>query len=334
MVHQSNKTTLVYQTKPVGFNSAVEASACYIEYAGKTLFLLRACHKPEGGKWGVPGGKVEQSETSLEAAIRETFEETGIVIADSQINFVSTLYIRKPNIDYSFHMFQITLNQLPKVTLNPEHEDYRWLTPQDLLNYPIMSGGLEALNHYIALTNKPKIPRTPFFFIRHGETDANTDPDIKDVDADLPLNSKGIDQAFMAKKIAENLPLKTVCSSPIQRAKQTKDIIVSSMQLDDFEIEGLSECKAYIWKKMVHIEKGSNFHVCNEVNQFLNKALAGIASALEKESPTLIVAHGGIHWALCYYLSIENHLWKIGNCKLVHFMPVDTEGWKAEVIDL
>jgi len=35
-------------------------------------------------KWGMPGGKVENNESLHVAVVRETFEETGIVIADPQ----------------------------------------------------------------------------------------------------------------------------------------------------------------------------------------------------------------------------------------------------------
>jgi len=42
----------VYRIKPPNFSPTVEVSACYVESSGKFLFLKRAGHKSEGGKWG------------------------------------------------------------------------------------------------------------------------------------------------------------------------------------------------------------------------------------------------------------------------------------------
>jgi 8-oxo-dGTP pyrophosphatase MutT (NUDIX family) len=47
------------------------------------VLLLKKIKGPEGiaGKWNAPGGKIEDGETSLAAIMRETIEETGLVIA-------------------------------------------------------------------------------------------------------------------------------------------------------------------------------------------------------------------------------------------------------------
>lgn len=325
-------TTFVFRVKPQDFSPVVEVAACYIEFDGKILFLKRALGKPEGEKWGIPAGKVEQGESIREAVIRETFEETRIILKEKQLKFVGKLFVRKPGIDYVYHIYHFKPVHFPDVILNDEHQEYRWLSMGEVVNFPVMSGGLEALYHFKALVNQPKLARKPFYFIRHGETDANADPKNKRVDYDLPLNNRGRNQAQLARKDIADVPLMTVCFSPIQRAVETKDILVSSLALEHVELEDLSECKAHIWTKMVRLEEGEGFHVCDDVENFLARAIRGLDSALEKKSPTLVVAHGGIHWALCYHLSIENHPWKIGNCELVHFQPVGDGDWKAEIM--
>jgi 8-oxo-dGTP diphosphatase len=47
---------------------------------GKKVLLLKRSNKGDnGGKWGLPGGKVEEGETDIDAAIREAKEECGKV---------------------------------------------------------------------------------------------------------------------------------------------------------------------------------------------------------------------------------------------------------------
>lgn len=45
---------------------------------GKVL-LVRRANPPDAGLWGFPGGKIERGETVKDAAVRELYEETGIV---------------------------------------------------------------------------------------------------------------------------------------------------------------------------------------------------------------------------------------------------------------
>lgn len=329
----SQETAFVYRIKPSGFSPAVEVAACYIEFEGKLLVLKRANEKPYGGKWGVPAGKLEKGESAHAAVIREIFEETQITLDDQLLKSVGKVYVRSHGIDFVYHMYQQKCTHLPQVNLNDEHQEFQWLSMEEIADLPLMPGAIEALHHFKALVNQIQIPRKPFYFIRHGQTDVNANPHIKRVDYDLPLNPLGRLQAQTARKLVADFPLKSVCFSPIQRAVETKEILIQSLDLEHAELEDLSECKAHIWMKMVRIEKGANFHVCDEIEGFLGRAVRGLGAALQKQSPVLLVAHGGIHWALCYHMAIENHPWKIDNCKLAYFRPVGENDWEAEVIE-
>src|SRR3954451_21942931 len=43
-----------------------------------SLLLIRRAHGPAGGRWSVPGGRIERGELAAEALVREGKEETGL----------------------------------------------------------------------------------------------------------------------------------------------------------------------------------------------------------------------------------------------------------------
>ncbi len=52
--------------------------ASMIVFNGDAVLLVKRGRPPLQGVWSLPGGKLEPGETSVEAALREVFEETGI----------------------------------------------------------------------------------------------------------------------------------------------------------------------------------------------------------------------------------------------------------------
>jgi 8-oxo-dGTP diphosphatase len=54
------------------------AAAIAVVLRGERLLLVRRSHKPDAGRWGFPGGKIEPGETVIAAALRELAEETGV----------------------------------------------------------------------------------------------------------------------------------------------------------------------------------------------------------------------------------------------------------------
>jgi 8-oxo-dGTP diphosphatase len=142
-------TKLVSQTPPADFHPTLEVAGCYCEFEDKILFLKRSPHKKYGTSWGIPGGKLEAGETPVNAVIREVFEEVGFTVQASDLTDVGTLYIRHPDVDYIFHRFRTRFTTIPLMDLSlEEHIEARWVTFEEAMELPLISGGKEALVSY------------------------------------------------------------------------------------------------------------------------------------------------------------------------------------------
>ena len=149
-----NSSTQVYESRPKDFSRKVEVVACYLKCNGKVLLLQNSGAKPEPGRWGVPAGKLEPSETLEVAAQRELFEETGII---APVSFLATLYLRKPEIDYAYHMFQAFVEKEEPVLLSYEHIKYLWVPKEAVKDLTLMDGAKEALEKYYALKKRDSL---------------------------------------------------------------------------------------------------------------------------------------------------------------------------------
>lgn len=323
--------TQVYRSKPADFSPSAEVAACYIEVDGKFLLLKRRLGSSQEGTWGVPGGKLEVGESPKAAVIREVFEETEILL--SQVSEVGPLYIHGAEVDFVFHMFYAKLIEFPSIRLDlAEHSDSKWVRFTDWSRLPLMAGGMEAMHHFQALYQQPQLARKAFYFLRHGQTDANLAQNWG-VDSDLPLNEHGRQQAMLAKDVVKGLPFDQVFYSPLHRAIETKAIVTQDNDVQEVEVENFRECSAEIWNTMVKLEEGSGYRICEATIAFHRRVMLGLQAALNQSDTPLIVAHGGVHWVLGYLFNIENHSWKVGNCQLVYFQPTGDTQWKAQIIE-
>ncbi len=170
-----------------------------------------------------------------------------------------------------------------------------------------------------------------FYFVRHGQTDYNIleGKNKGDHREDISLNQSGRNQAMSIEPIIASLSIQTVCSSPFKRAQETKEIVFSKLQGAHHEISDLGECSAQIWKEIVKLGMYCSLPEEGIARQFIDRVKRGINQALSLRGPALIVAHGGVHWAVCCLMGIEEHEWLVGNCVPVHFFLDPNGKWKA-----
>jgi probable phosphoglycerate mutase len=127
------------------------------------------------------------------------------------------------------------------------------------------------------------------------------------------------------------LPIQTIYSSPMLRAQETKEIIMTQLQVESHHIiEDLGECSMKIWRDMVALGIHASPPLEGEVAFFMDRVRRALNQALSFSAPPLIVAHGGVHWATCCLMGIKGHDWEIENCAVVHFSIGDQGEWIAK----
>ena len=115
--------------------------------SGKNEFLL--LNYPQG-HWDFVKGKIEQNETSHEAAIRETREETGI----TNIDFIDGF---EESVEYDFRfkkedihkkvIFFLAKTDEKNIKLSHEHNDYVWLEYNDALKKTTFENAKNVLSN-------------------------------------------------------------------------------------------------------------------------------------------------------------------------------------------
>lgn len=98
---------------------------------GKILIAKRNLKKSQGGLWEFPGGKIEKDETREEAIIREIKEELTIDIKVDK--YLAEKVFNYPDKDINLIAMECT--QIGGNVELTEHEDYRWVTSEELTNF-------------------------------------------------------------------------------------------------------------------------------------------------------------------------------------------------------
>ncbi len=166
----------------------------------------------------------------------------------------------------------------------------------------------------------------PFYFVRHGETDWNR-LRVMQGHTDRPLTDIGLAQAAQVAPAAAKEPIATVCTSPLLRARRTAEILNEGLQRPLVMLDNLKECSFGIyegsssrgdwrqpWLDGGVIEGGER------LPDFIERALSGLNEALAHPGPVLVVAHGGIFWAIERY-ALKREQSGIPNCTLFKLEP-------------
>lgn len=179
-----------------------------------------------------------------------------------------------------------------------------------------------------------------FYFVRHGQTEANRNHILQGCGIDHPLNDEGHAQAQrLAKSICQTVghPIARIVVSDMVRARQTAQYLAEAFQLP-LQIKGeLREWHLGEWEGQSFMEYGRLLLEDGEPKlgesrkvfyERVGKAWREVHSDNE---PYLIVSHGAVWMALQDALQIPR--FKVSNCDLVKVQS-NGSAWSAEILTL
>lgn len=120
---------------------------CVLREENKILML----QKPKRGWWVVPGGKVEEGETLLEAILREFKEETNLTLERAALKGVFNIIILENNqvIDEWMLFTYFADDYSGRLTEDCKEGVLRWMDVDEALNLPKAMGDNIYLEHMI-----------------------------------------------------------------------------------------------------------------------------------------------------------------------------------------
>jgi 8-oxo-dGTP diphosphatase len=130
------------------------ATKAFISHNGQIL-LLRESQKYEDGtnaaKFDVAGGRLTPGENFKESLLREIKEETGLNVQIDKPFFVNEwrpVVKGEPwqIVGIFFKCFSVS----SKVSLSSDHDEYKWIKPEDYLKVPIISNLEDAFEAYLS----------------------------------------------------------------------------------------------------------------------------------------------------------------------------------------
>ena len=170
------------------------------------------------------------------------------------------------------------------------------------------------------------LPHQAFHFVRHGETEWNRIGRLQG-QQDIPLNAHGEAQAAFLRPQLKPYGFRSMAVSPLLRARRTAEILNAELGLPIHFIDALMEIDVGHYAGtsdgawLPGWRKGEAVDGVEHLAAFARRVGAGISAALALQGPVLIVAHGGLIWALEHLLKLQEKGLDIPNTALVHFQP-------------
>ena len=147
--------------------------ACWIfrlDTGGRPEILLirRAGDRLYPGLWQCVTGKLEEGERIVDGALREVVEETGLRAQDLEAFFETDLvnWFHEASLDAVLceAVFAARIRPGAEVVVSNEHDDHRWLSPDEakaLVTWPAYERAIDAVEWLVANPAKARAFRLP-----------------------------------------------------------------------------------------------------------------------------------------------------------------------------
>jgi probable phosphoglycerate mutase len=149
-----------------------------------------------------------------------------------------------------------------------------------------------------------ELTEAPFWYIRHGETNWNRDGLIQG-STDVPLNETGWAQARAAGAVLADRGITAVWCSPLQRARNTAEVLAEALGLPLHVSQSLREAAFGVEEGQVMgdwFTRWSAGEVSPEGGEAFAdlrvRAVAAVNAVLAEGGLPLVVAHGGFFRAI------------------------------------
>jgi 8-oxo-dGTP diphosphatase len=130
----------------------VPCAGAIVHDADGRLLLVRRGREPGRGLWSLPGGRCEPGEDAAAAAVREAYEETGLVVTAGAV----AGRVRRPGpggVTYDIVDVICTVAG-GQLRAGDDADDVRWVDAAGLAALPVTDGLVAALTEWAVLPRR------------------------------------------------------------------------------------------------------------------------------------------------------------------------------------
>lgn len=121
----------------------VPCAGAVVHDAAGRLLVVRRRQEPGRGLWSIPGGRCEPGEDAAAAAVRETYEETGLAVAAGPL--VGRVHRPGPG-GVTYVIDDVACTVLGgTLRAGDDADEARWVDAAALAALPLIDGLVEAL---------------------------------------------------------------------------------------------------------------------------------------------------------------------------------------------
>jgi len=182
------------------------------------------------------------------------------------------------------------------------------------------------------------IPNKTFYFVRHGQTEANATGLMCGGEWDIPLNEIGHEQSLALSRKIESLnpSIEKIITSPMVRAQETAKNINSHICLEVTTLEGLREWCVGDWERQPWENVPNPFNTTDDPTngesreEFKRRVVETVSRALRETNKTILfVSHGAFAHVLFTVMGVDQL--QIENCEVYKVCPTGNKWCLSKV---